>query len=219
MRNDQDLHQENDGNQLPAAPGPRYAHDCTDDVYLGQFGELDLYVADHGGSAQYGGGTYIARNSNEPSQYIAGAIFVGKDPAITEAHRLATTRGIALPGIPQEDHMTTNDETALNAAIDNSGMDFTPVDLTTLVGGQRTWAEKFAARGYVLVHDENGGGSWVHPQTQAFLTGQPQDDGINVCLWDDFFNPFTRQAFDTDDAYLDAVEDRFKTLWANWDNQ
>lgn len=80
---------------------PRYEHDCPNDVFLGRFEQYDVYIAtaEHHGA----GVTYIARTSDEPADYLSGVELVGRHPAITEAHRLATLRGIALPHIPQED--------------------------------------------------------------------------------------------------------------------
>lgn len=76
---------------------PRYTHDCPDDVYLGQHDQFDLYVADHGGGGLPGvDGTYIARWSSEGPDNKSGAVFVGVDQALTRAHELATTQGVAL---------------------------------------------------------------------------------------------------------------------------
>lgn len=187
---------------------PRYQHDCPDDTFLGQFEQYDLYVAHHGG------GTYIARESDQDSDYTSGAVFVGTNPAITEAHRLATIRGIALPGISERIN-DMSDET-LRTAIENIGLPLEPIDISTLPEPQRQWAQKFAARGYAMA-DNQGMGTWIHPATGAFLPGYPQGDGVNVALWDDFFNPFNRADFDSDDAYLDAVEERFRVLWTKYD--
>ena len=195
---------------------PRYEHDCDKDTFLGQFEQFDLYVADHGGPAQFGGGTYIARDSDDGWDYNSGAVFVGTDPAITEAHRLATIRGIALPGIPERNDMTDPTNDPLTVAIEKSGLPLEPIDINTLVEHQREWAQKFTARGYALVDNEQTA-TWLHLDTGAFLPGYPEDNGVNVALWDDFFNPFSRANFDSDDAYLDAVEDRFRALWAKYD--
>lgn len=48
----------------------RYRHDCEDDcLYLGPYGEYDLYV--HQDSGNYAE-TVIARKSSEPSDYVSG---------------------------------------------------------------------------------------------------------------------------------------------------
>lgn len=70
---------------------PAFTHDDDEHcVFLGHFQARDLYVH-HAGIP-----TYVARYGNEGEEYMSGAVFVGRDPHITEAHRLATERGIAL---------------------------------------------------------------------------------------------------------------------------
>jgi hypothetical protein len=47
---------------------PRYEHDCSDCVYLGQFNKYDLYFCPREP-------TIIARYSNEGSEYTSGIVF------------------------------------------------------------------------------------------------------------------------------------------------
>lgn len=79
----------------PAAH-PVHVHDCDTCVFLGtwvttEYGarvEYDLYKHENLP-------TYVARYSSQDSDYTSGLVFVGLNPAITEAHRLATEQGIA----------------------------------------------------------------------------------------------------------------------------
>lgn len=74
---------------------PRFQHDCDKCIFLGCyscpiFGDCDLYYADHGGMPD----TLIARYGDECSAYTSGMVLIGVIPAITEAARLATERGL-----------------------------------------------------------------------------------------------------------------------------
>lgn len=74
---------------------PQFTHDDSENcVFLGHFEGHDLYVHHKGYP------TYIARYGNDGPDYITGAFLVGLDPHISEAHRVATLRGIAVPGLP-----------------------------------------------------------------------------------------------------------------------
>lgn len=70
---------------------PRYFHDCeiaidgSGCIFLGQYEKYDLYAHYVEGVVQ----TPIARYGNDGPEYASGNSFVGKIPAITEAHRLA----------------------------------------------------------------------------------------------------------------------------------
>lgn len=71
---------------------PKYVHDCDVCVFLGNFEDMDLYVC----RGESGGGTYVARQSDQDSDYISGVAFVGKVPAITRAYELAKDKGLNL---------------------------------------------------------------------------------------------------------------------------
>ena len=79
------------------------------------------------------------------------------------------------------------------------------------------WLHRFQARGYVWVRDENDSQYFLHQETERFILGVPYEGGISLHLWDDFFNGFERPDFGTDEEYLDAVEQRFTTLWTQYD--
>lgn len=74
---------------------PKFQHDCERCVFLGRYscpiyGECDLYYADHGGLPD----TLIARYGDDGPSYVSGKILIDSIPAITEAARLATERGL-----------------------------------------------------------------------------------------------------------------------------
>ncbi len=69
---------------------PRYLHDCTRCVFLGQWQEYDLYYADHGGLPD----TVIARYGDDGPEYTSGLSLVPLVPALAEAKRRAMEKGL-----------------------------------------------------------------------------------------------------------------------------
>lgn len=67
----------------------RFTHDCDDCVFLGHEKSSDLYFCSQGGMP-----TVIARHSSEGPDYTSGLIFADRDPALAEAKRLATEKGL-----------------------------------------------------------------------------------------------------------------------------
>lgn len=79
------LHNWLDKIRLPEEP--RYEHDCTWCVFLGQYGDNDLYFCPGGGNP-----TVIARHSDEGSDYQSG---LGINmPDLVEAERRARLQGL-----------------------------------------------------------------------------------------------------------------------------
>lgn len=70
----------------------RYRHDCENDcLYLGPYGEYDLYV--HQDSGNYAE-TVIARKSSEPSDYVSGILAAKRYPELHEALKRSAYAGI-----------------------------------------------------------------------------------------------------------------------------
>jgi hypothetical protein len=69
---------------------PRYAHDCSECIFLGHFAEADLYVCEKG----IGGSTVIARIGNEGEMYISGLALAPLVPELAEAASRARARGL-----------------------------------------------------------------------------------------------------------------------------
>lgn len=69
----------------------RYAHDCDECVFLGRYGEYDLYYCEQKGLE--GCSTVIARYGNDGPEYKSGLEFVGVIPALTEAAKRVIERG------------------------------------------------------------------------------------------------------------------------------
>jgi len=72
---------------------PRYQHDCTSCIFLGQYNEFDLYFC---GTQMVGGSTVIARFSDYGPDYQSGLIFGQQRiiPELTEAYDRAVARGL-----------------------------------------------------------------------------------------------------------------------------
>jgi hypothetical protein len=79
----------------------RYQHDCEDCVFLGTYGDADLYFCKV--RSLMPEGTLLARHSSEPSDYWSMCpsaitenedLFVCNQPALIEAARLAKARGL-----------------------------------------------------------------------------------------------------------------------------
>jgi len=64
---------------------PRYEHDCTSCIFLGQSGKADLYACQVRGRVD----TVIARYSDEGSDYSSGILFADKEGPINEAFERA----------------------------------------------------------------------------------------------------------------------------------
>ena len=66
----------------------RYKHDCDKCVYLGEYGDADLYFCNQSGIK-----TVIARYSDEPSDYISGMEFTSVNKDLMEAKKRAISFG------------------------------------------------------------------------------------------------------------------------------
>jgi hypothetical protein len=74
---------------------PQWEHDCEYCVWLGRHGDLDLWYHPEGvGRGPQKFETLIARESDDPSDYISGMHLVGLDGDITEAHARAFKKGL-----------------------------------------------------------------------------------------------------------------------------
>lgn len=69
---------------------PIFEHDCDSCKFLGVHNQHDLYFCPQSGSNP----TVIARFSSNGPDYTSGMVFVGQIPELTEAHRLATEKGL-----------------------------------------------------------------------------------------------------------------------------
>lgn len=68
---------------------PIHEHDCDECVFLGNSkdGKMDLYY--HGGERE----TVIARFGTD-GDYMSGMVFVGRNPYLTEAYKIAKERDL-----------------------------------------------------------------------------------------------------------------------------
>ncbi len=79
---------------------PRYTHDCDHCVFLGTFGEADLYFADHGGVApgyEPAVATVISRTGDDGPEYTSGVPLAPTSPPLAYALGLAVGRGLIRP--------------------------------------------------------------------------------------------------------------------------
>ena len=72
---------------------PRYVHDCDQCIYLGrsEMQNFDLYYCSQQNAITT---TVIARYGDEGREYKSGLCFVGVDPELTQAYKLAQLRGL-----------------------------------------------------------------------------------------------------------------------------
>ncbi len=77
---------------IQANKPPQYQHDCKECKFLGQseFGKYDLYFCEQSGIST----TLIARFSDEGRDYKSGLCFVGMEPVLTQAYKLARIRNL-----------------------------------------------------------------------------------------------------------------------------
>lgn len=68
---------------------PRYQHDCDACVFLGYYGNVDLYCCN-----QHGHPTVIARYSSTGSDYSSGIVFARQVPALAVALERARKLGL-----------------------------------------------------------------------------------------------------------------------------
>jgi hypothetical protein len=69
---------------------PRYVHDCKSCVFLGCFGEYDLYYCPQGGKIP----TVVARYGDKPPQYSSGLYGDCALPCLAEARKRAVEKGL-----------------------------------------------------------------------------------------------------------------------------
>lgn len=74
--------------------------------------------------------------------------------------------------------------------------------------------EAILAHGYVYVMDYNEGTSYLHPETERYMLGWPVDSGVNLSLWDNFWNEVQ-----IEDGNVNAAVTRFTELFTELWNE
>jgi len=70
-------------------------------------------------------------------------------------------------------------------------------------------------KGYTLQYSNEGGSAYL-VNGDRYMSAWPSTRGLELCLFDDFDNPFGAKDFDSVHGYVDAVITRFDELWASY---